>query len=120
MLAEHPLSVLPCYEPRRERARSGKAAAALGIGALLAPGLLPIEVLHGSPLLWVLWLAVTTAAGALTAWLLVGAHGTGHLAAAFVMSGVVAWLVAPLFGVTGWLLRVPLLRGILVSGGGYL
>jgi hypothetical protein len=36
-----------------------------------------------------------------------------------VMCGVVAWLLAPVFGVAGWLLRAPLLRGALVSTGGF-
>ena len=31
-----------------------------------------------------------------------------------------AWLVAPAFGLAGWLLRVPLLRGLAVAAGGYL
>ena len=37
-----------------------------------------------------------------------------------VAAGVLAWLVAPAFGLSGWLLRVPLLRGIVVGVGGYL
>ncbi len=38
-------------------------------------------------------------------WLLFGQHGTGHVAAAVVTAGVLAWLAAPAFGVAGWLLR---------------
>ena len=36
------------------------------------------------------------------------------------MAGVLAWLVAPSLGLAGWLLRLPLLRGLLVAAGGYL
>ncbi len=63
---------------------------------------------------------MTGAATVLTGWLVVGTRGAGHLAAAFVMAGVLAWLLAPVFGISGWLLRVPLLRGIAVAVGGYL
>jgi hypothetical protein len=70
--------------------------------------------------LWDLWLAVITLAVAVTAWLAAGVHWAGHLAAALVMCGVVAWLVAPVFGLAGWLLRAPLLRGAVVSAGGFL
>jgi hypothetical protein len=33
---------------------------------------------------------------------------------------VLAWVAAPAFGVVGWLLRLPLLRGLLVAAIGYL
>jgi hypothetical protein len=56
----------------------------------------------------------------MTVWLLVGAHSPGHRAGALLCVGVLAWLLAPLFGVTGWVLRLPVLRGLLVAGGGYL
>jgi len=120
MLAEHPLSALDCYEqvaPHRIMPRLGAASAGAG---LLALGLLPSTLLQQTTLLWDAWLLATVAVGALVVWLLLGAHGPGHRAAAFVSVGVLAWLVAPLFGPPGWLLRLPLLRGILVAGGGYL
>jgi hypothetical protein len=120
MLAEHPLTDLACYQRAAGRHRSPVLAGAIGGAALLALGVLPYGVLHGSDLLWPLWLAVLSAMAALTGWLLVGTHGAGHLAAAFVAAGVLAWLVAPALGMTGWLLRVPLLRGLVFATGGYL
>jgi hypothetical protein len=33
---------------------------------------------------------------------------------------VPAWLVAPAFGLLGWALRLPVLRGLLVTGAGFL
>ena len=120
MLAEHPLSTLDCYE-RNPRHRIAPRLGAVSAGAaLLALGLLPTAWLRQTTLLWDAWLIATLAVAALAAWLLVGARGPGHRAAAFVTAGVLAWLVAPLFGPTGWLLRLPLLRGILVAAGGYL
>ena len=120
MLGEHPLSELSCYErPGRSR-RSARFAAAVVFGAVLALGVLPLELLQGSSLLWNLWLVVTATVAVFTGWLAIGSHGAGHFAAAFVVGGVLAWLVAPWFGLSGWLLRVPLLRGILVSAGAYL
>lgn len=120
MLAEHPLSQLRCYEQPHPRRTSAVVFAGLAVAVVLALGLLPMSVLRSTDLLWALWLVVTAAAGSLAAWLLMGAHGAGHVAAAFVVAGVVGWLIAPLFGVPGWLLRVPLLRGIAVAVGGYL
>jgi hypothetical protein len=51
------------------------------------------------------------AAAALTGRLVVGTHGARHLAAAFVMAGVLAWLLAPDFGPSGRLLLGPRRRG---------
>ncbi|MFN2561732.1 MAG: hypothetical protein ABR571_10615 [Jatrophihabitans sp.] len=120
MLAEHPLTELDCYERPRPRRVGPVVAAVVGIAALLGLGLLPFEMLQGSTALWTAWLLVTGAVAAGTGWLMVGTHGAGHFAAAFVMAGVLAWLLAPVFGITGWVLRVPLLRGIAVAVGGYL
>ncbi|PZS18139.1 MAG: hypothetical protein DLM57_06910 [Pseudonocardiales bacterium] len=120
MLAQHPPSALDCYEqaaPHRAAPRAG--AAGLG-AALLVLGVLPSTWLRQTALLWDAWLVATLAVSALVMWLLVGARAPGHRAAAFVTAGVLAWLLAPLFGPTGWLLRLPLLRGILVAAGGYL
>jgi hypothetical protein len=120
MLAEHPLSELECYRAERRRHLAPAAAAVLGAAAVLSLGLLPMGTLHTSFALWAAWLTATAVTALLTVWLMLGSHGAGHLAAAFVVAGVLGWLVAPLFGLSGWLLRVPLLRGILVAGGGYL
>jgi hypothetical protein len=120
MLAEHPLSTLDCYEPS-PRHRVAPRLGAAGVGAaLLALGLLPTAWLRQTAPLWDAWLITTLAVGALAVWLLVGARGPGHRAAALLTAGVLAWLVAPLLGPPGWLLRLPLLRGILVAAGGYL
>lgn len=120
MLAEHPLTVLDCYEPRPRRRVTPRVASALLVLALLALGLVPESVLRGSPVLWTVWLATTAAVGAFAGWLLFGAHGPGHRAAAYVIAGVLAWLVAPLFGLLGWVLRAPVLRGAAVVVGGWL
>lgn len=118
MLAEHPLSVLSCYEPSRPRRLAPRlTGAALG-GGVLALGLLPSTWLVGT--LWYAWVAAVGAAAALVLWLFLGASGTGHVAAAVVLTGVLAWLIAPAFGLYGWVLRLPVLRGMLVAGGSYL
>jgi hypothetical protein len=120
MLAEHPLSRLACYgEPGRRRALPQLAGAAVGV-AVLALALLPASVLRGLPALRLVWLVATIGVGALTVWLLAARSATGHRAAAVVTAGVFAWLVAPLFGPLGWLLRVPLLRAFAFCTAGWL
>lgn len=120
MLAEHPLTVLDCYERTPGRRLTPRLASATVGTVLLALGLLPEPVLRGSHVLWSVWLVTTAAVAAFAAWLLVGAHAPGHRTAAYLTAGVVAWLVAPLFGLAGWLLRAPVLRGAVVALGGYL
>lgn len=120
MVGEHPLSELSCYERGPARQLAPLLGGLLGLVALLVLGLLPLELLHSNAALWDGWVLSTAAVSAFTGWLLIGAHGAGRFAAAFVMAGVLAWLIAPLFGVSGWLLRVPLLRGLAVAAGGYL
>lgn len=120
MFAEHPLSDLSCYEPPQPRRPATIAAGAVGLAALLALGLLPYSTLSTTHGLWELWIAMTTCAVATTVWLTFGMRGVGHLGAAYVMAGVVAWLFAPTLGLSGWLLRLPLLRGVVVLAGGYL
>jgi hypothetical protein len=120
MLGEHPLSRLSCYEKPPARRLAPLTATALGGAALLSLGLIPFDTLHASPALWALWIVATGAATTITGWLTVGTRAAGHLAAAFVMAGVLAWLLAPLLGVTGWLLRIPVLRGLAAGVGGYL
>jgi hypothetical protein len=120
MTAEHPPTELPGYERPQKRPLAGLVVSSLFGAALVALGLLPLGVLQGSEALWDVWLLTIAGLGLITGWLIVGTHGAGHLAAAFVLAGVLAWLLAPLFGLSGWLLRVPLLRGLAVGGGGYL
>jgi hypothetical protein len=120
MLAEHPLSSLDCYRPAARRRVTPAVATAVAGTALIALGLLPIETLRTYTLLWDLWLAVVALGATLTGWLLLGTRDAGHFAAAFVAAGVLGWLIAPVFGLSGWVLRVPLLRGIVVGVGGYL
>src|SRR5205807_2052814 len=117
---EHPLSVLPCYSDQTPRHPVRRVAGVAGAAALLGLGLLPGAMLHGSGALWALWLMVTGTLGALAVWLLVGTHARGHRAAAWVAAGVLAWMLAPLFGLPGWALRVPVLRGLAVAAGGFL
>ena len=118
MLAEHPLSELPCYESPPRRHAPSVVATAVGGAGLLTLGVLPPAVLTGP--VHTLWLSAVGAVAGVVLWLLFGQHGTGHVAAAVVGMGVLAWLAAPAFGLAGWLLRVPLLRGLLVAGTGYL
>jgi hypothetical protein len=117
LLAEHPLSELPCYEPPAAPRLVSRAATGLLGAVMLALGLLPSSWLVGA--VWGVWLAATLMTAAVVVWL-VGTEGTGHVAAAVVTAGVLAWLVAPMFGWAGWLLRLPVLRGIAVAAGGYL
>ncbi len=120
LVGEHPLTEMSCYDAPHLRRRSTKITTVLGFVALLVLGLLPYSTLSGTHGLWESWIAVTVGAAALTVWLIIGAHNVGHLAAAVVVAGVLGWLLAPVFGLSGWLLRVPLLRGIAVGAGGYL
>ena len=120
MLAEHPLSELPCYTGESERAPVPRPVVAVLATALLGLGLLPAAVLASVPLLHGAWLVTTAAMGLLAAWLLFGSHSTGHRAAAVVAGGVFAWCLAPAFGLAGWLLRVPMLRAFAVGMGGFL
>jgi hypothetical protein len=120
MLAEHPLSQLDCYQEQATRRLLPRIAAGIAVAGLLGLGLLPVTTLHRSAALWALWVVMTLAVAVLAVWLLVGAHGIGHRAAAFVTVGLLAWMLAPLFGLPGWLLRAPLLRGLAIAGAGYL
>lgn len=120
MLAEHPLSVLDCYEPApRSRVLLGAGVWAAAAG-LLALGLMPASVLREPGLLRNAWLVTMAAVAVLAGWLLLGARGPGHRTAALLVTGLLAWLVAPACGLAGWLLRLPVLRGVFVLGGNYL
>lgn len=118
MVGEHPLSQLPCYAPQPRRGMAARAVPFILGGLLLALGLVPSAWLVGP--VWNVWFTATALTAALVGWLLFGMRSTGHVAAAVVMAGLLCWLLAPLFGWTGWLLRLPLLRGIAVAVGGYL
>ena len=120
MLAAHPLSVLPSYDPVRPRDHRSWAGVGVGAAATLALGLLPADLLRGSAALWGAWLVVVCVLTAVTLWLGAGARFPGHLVAAGMTGGLVAWLLAPLLGPGGWLLRLPVLRAGLVAVGGYL
>jgi hypothetical protein len=120
MRVEHPPSRLACYERAEPRPRAGRVAGGLGFLAVLALGVLPVQVLRGIPVLEGLWVLAIAATILLAGWLAVGARSLGHLAAAVVVAGVLAWLLAPLLGLAGWLLRVPLLRALAGGGWGYL
>jgi hypothetical protein len=120
MLTERPLSRLDCYEERAPRHLPARVGGAVGATALLGLGLLPASTLRGSALLWTAWLAAAATLAALVLWLLLSARDIGHRAAALITAGALAWVVAPLFGPPGWLLRAPLLRGLVAAAGGYL
>ena len=118
MLTEHPLSVLPTYEtPRPARLRHRLALPAAG-AALVGLGLVPSSVVQGG--LWDVWLGVSLTLAVILAWLTFCSRAIGHAALAVVLAGVLAWFAAPLFGLAGWLLRLPALRAALMVGGGYL
>jgi hypothetical protein len=118
MLGEHPLSVLPCYDSPPQHRSAARAVSGLLGAAMLGLGLLPSSLVVGA--VRDVWLAATLLTAAFALWLLIGSHGRGHLAAAVVFAGLTAWLVAPMFGWAGWLLRLPVLRALLVAAGGYL
>ncbi len=120
MLAAHPLSVLPSYDPVAPRGWRSRVVLAACSAVGLALGALPLHDLRGSAALWVLWLAAVALAGAGTVWCALAARFPGRLVAAAIGFGLVAWLVAPLFGLAGWLLLLPVLRGVVVCAGSYL
>ncbi len=118
MLAEHPLSHLPCYElptPPSVLARAGFVAVGL---AVLVLGLLPWRLIDGAVLVaWVGVLAWTALAMLAVATM---QRAPGRAATVGLLLFAAAWLTAPTLGLFGWLLRLPILRAILVAGGSYL
>lgn len=120
MRAEHPTTELACYQPATPRGTVRRVAAAAALAVILVLGVLPIGWLRATPVAEDCWLAAVAGTALLTAWLAVAARSLGHLAAAVVVGGVLAWLLAPLFGLPGWLLRVPLLRALGGSAARYL
>jgi hypothetical protein len=118
MLAEHPLSVLPCYRPATPMPMPLRTAAVLGGAALVGLGVTPSSAARGT--LWDYWITLVGLLAGVALWLFFGARKTGHTSLGLIVAGCVAWVAAPLFGMAGWLLRLPLLRAALVLGGGYL
>ena len=120
MLAEHPLTPLPCYSASRPR-----RVAPFGLGvlltALLALGALPLSILRANPALWVTWLGAVSAVGVLAFLLAVFVHSAGHVTAAFIVAALFSWLLSPAFGlVVGLVLRFWLLFGLTRIALGYL
>jgi hypothetical protein len=118
MLQAHPLSVLPCYAPPRPVSLLARSATCLAGLGLIGLGLLPSAMLNGP--LRDLWLAVVVAIGVASLWLLCGSRRVGHTTAAMLVLAAGAWFAAPLCGLAGWVLRLPVLRAIAVAAGGYL
>lgn len=118
MLAEHPLSKLPCYAPQRPPSVPRRVAMPVVGAALIGLGLVPSSLVHGT--VWDVWLGASIAVGVLVGWFALGSRALGHAALAVVMAAILAWFAAPLFGVAGWLLRLPALRAGCVAVGGYL
>lgn len=118
MLAEHPLSDLPCYEPlpRPPVMRHLALAASAAVVAVL--GLLPWSWIDGPVrVVWAVtlgWLALAIAAVAALQ------HSPGRAAGVGLLLFAVAWVAAPAFGLLGWLLRLPVLRAAAVAVVGYL
>lgn len=118
MLADHPLSQLPCYELPARPSLLGRTGLGAVAAALLVLGLLPWRLIAGPVFVaWTAalgWLAVAMIA-------VVATHRVqGRTAAIGLLLFTAAWLAAPAFGLAGWLLRLPILRAMLVAGGGYL
>jgi hypothetical protein len=118
MLAEHPLSYLPCYEapPRRPVLRRG--ALTLFAAAVMVLGLLPWSWIDGVVL--VLWAVVMGWLGLAIAALATLQRRPGRGAGIGLLLFAVAWLAAPAFGLVGWVLRLPVLRAAAVAAVGYL
>lgn len=110
MLAEYPLTILDSYDgsvaPRHRVAESFSAMVLAALGTL---GLLPAQTLQQHPAIGAAWLTATLAVGVLAAWTLCCGRGPGRTSSALLLGEVLLWLLAPLFGVVGWLFRLPLL-----------
>ena len=112
MLAEHPLSVLPCYEPPRHRAAAPRAS--VRRSALLALGCCRRRRCVASPALWGPWLVVAALAAC-------SPRGSRRVARHRSLvpprcRGRRARLADRAdVRVSGWLLRLPVLRGLLVA-----
>jgi hypothetical protein len=118
MLAEHALSALPCYRPATPMPMPLRTTVLLGGAALVGLGITPSSAARGT--LWDFWISLVGALAVLALWLLFGARKTGHTSLGLIVAGCLAWVAAPLFGLAGWLLRLPMLRAALVIGGSYL
>lgn len=118
MLAEHPLTPLPCYEPPARRPLPGRVAVAVFAAAVLTLGMLPWSWIDGPVRL--AWLGAFGWLGLAIVALAAMPRQTGRASSIGLVLFAAAWLVAPAFGLVGWLLRLPVLRAAVVVGGGYL
>ena len=118
MLADHPLSVLPCYAPPAREGIGRRLGVGVAGAVLIGLGLVPSSAIRGT--LWDAWLVTAALLAVAAGWLLVGSRMLGHAAAGVVLAGALAWFAAPLFGLAGWLLRLPAIRAALLAVGGYL
>jgi hypothetical protein len=118
MLAEHPLSTLPCYEPPARPSLLGRLGLAVFAAAVLVLGGLPWAWIDGP--VKVAWLGALGWLGLAVVALAAMPGTTGRATSIGLVLFAVAWLVAPAFGLFGWLLRAPVLRALVVAGGGYL
>jgi hypothetical protein len=113
MLAKLPLTALDCYRdgapPKHRLAASFSSMVVTGLVGL---GLAPLDVLRANPVLWSAWLTAIVSVATLALWTLLAAAGPARRAAALLLAEVLAWLLAPAFGVAGWVLRLPLLNAL--------
>ncbi|MEO9137451.1 MAG: hypothetical protein ABI345_00120 [Jatrophihabitans sp.] len=127
MLAEHPLTQLPCYEPTPTRRRVPGLLIVCALLAIMTLGVLPYETLLATPALGAAWLAATVLAAAVTVHFAVTARWPGHLSAAGMVAQLVIWLLTPLLGALGlglgllaWAVRALLLWNPLLHLAGVL
>ena len=118
MLSEHPPTQLDCYQPEPGAATAPRALLAAAFAVVLALGLVPLRYLTGIALLegcWIAAMAIVLAGGG---YLLATGKVTGRVVALTMTTTLITWLVAPGFGVAGWLLRWPMIRAGLRAGRG--
>ena len=113
MLAEVPLTVLDCYRSDTPpRHRLAGAFSATVVACLVTLGSAPLDVLRANPVIWSAWLTAIVAVATLALWTLLVGAGPARRSAALLLGELLAWLVAPVFGVAGWVLRLPLLNAL--------
>jgi hypothetical protein len=113
MLAELPLTTLDCYRAGAPPKHwLGAAFSSVVVTGLVALGLAPLDALRANPLLWSTWLTAIVSVATLTLWTLLATAGPARRSAALLLGEVLAWLLAPVFGVAGWVLRLPLLNAL--------
>jgi hypothetical protein len=113
MLAELPLTALDCYrDGAPPRHRIAATFSCVVVGGLVALGLSPLDVLRANPVLWSAWLTAIVSVATLALWILLATAGPTRRSVALLLGEVLAWLVAPVFGLAGWVLRLPLLNAL--------